>query len=226
MNKTENPMSPAQAICLAEYVQYAAGSIVSRALVQKPVGSITLFAFDAGQGLNEHTAPYDAYVQILDGESELAIGGQVVNPKCGDTVESLGGLTFTTAATAASAPANYQVSAGGLSSANYMIQLFPGTLRISKASTSTTLVSTPNPSSNRQTVRLSATVAPVAPGAGLPTGSVQFLENGVILGTASLVNGVATKNVSFKRGAHPLTAVYADDTNFMGSSGVRSHQIK
>ncbi len=86
MNKTEEPMSPAQAICLAEYVQYAAGSIVSRALVQKPVGSITLFAFDAGQGLNEHTAPYDAYVQILDGESEVVIGGRVVNPKCGETV--------------------------------------------------------------------------------------------------------------------------------------------
>ena len=86
MSKTEEPMSPAKAICLAEYIQYAAGSIVSRALVQKPVGSITLFAFDAGQGLNEHTAPYDAYVQILDGESELAIGGHIVNAKCGEMV--------------------------------------------------------------------------------------------------------------------------------------------
>jgi quercetin dioxygenase-like cupin family protein len=86
MSKTAEPMSPAQAIRLAEYVQYAAGSIVSRALVQKPVGSITLFAFDAGQGLNEHTAPYDAYVQILDGEGEVVIGGQIVNPQCGETV--------------------------------------------------------------------------------------------------------------------------------------------
>src|SRR5512136_2116192 len=86
MNKTAEPIEPAQPVCLAEYVQYAAGSIVSRALVQKPVGSITLFAFDAGQGLNEHTAPYDAYVQILDGEGEVVIGGQVVYPKCGETV--------------------------------------------------------------------------------------------------------------------------------------------
>ena len=86
MSKTAEPMSPAQAVRLAEYVQYAAGSIVSRALVQKPVGSITLFAFDAGQGLNEHTAPYDAYVQILDGEGELVIGGQVVNAKSGETI--------------------------------------------------------------------------------------------------------------------------------------------
>ncbi len=86
MNKTPEPMESAQAVRLAERVQYAEGSIVSRALVQKPVGSITLFAFDAGQGLNEHTAPYDAYVQILDGEAELVIGGQVVNPKSGETV--------------------------------------------------------------------------------------------------------------------------------------------
>lgn len=86
MSKTAEPMEPAQVVRLAECVQYADGSIVSRALVQKSAGSITLFAFDAGQGLNEHTAPYDAYVQILDGEGELVIGGQLVNPKSGETV--------------------------------------------------------------------------------------------------------------------------------------------
>ncbi len=79
-------MEPGRAIRLAEHVQYAEGSIVSRALVQRPVGSITLFAFDAGQELNEHTAPYDAYVQILDGEGELVVGGRVVNAKNGETV--------------------------------------------------------------------------------------------------------------------------------------------
>lgn len=86
MNKTAEPIEAARAVHLAEHVQYADGSIVSRALVQKPVGSITLFAFDEGQGLNEHTAPYDAYVQILDGEGELVIGGQIVNAKSSETV--------------------------------------------------------------------------------------------------------------------------------------------
>ena len=86
MSKTAEPIEPARVVRLAEHVQYADGSIVSRALVQKPVGSITLFAFDAGQGLNEHTAPYDAYVQILDGEGELVIGGQVVNVKSGEAI--------------------------------------------------------------------------------------------------------------------------------------------
>ena len=86
MSKTAEPIEPGKPTCLAERVQYADGSIVSRSLVQKPVGSLTLFAFDAGQALNEHTAPYDAYVQILDGEAELVIGGQSVNAKSGDTV--------------------------------------------------------------------------------------------------------------------------------------------
>ena len=86
MGKTTEPMEPAKAVRLSEHVQYADGSVVSRALVQKQVGSITLFAFDAGQGLNEHTAPYDAYVQILEGEGEFVIGGQVVNARSGETV--------------------------------------------------------------------------------------------------------------------------------------------
>src|SRR5262245_19047391 len=79
-------MSPAEVVHLADLVQYAEGSVVSRALVQKPVGSLTLFAFDAGQALNEHTAPYDAYVQILDGEAELVVGGKSIDTRAGDTV--------------------------------------------------------------------------------------------------------------------------------------------
>jgi quercetin dioxygenase-like cupin family protein len=83
------PMQPiphAHVVQLEGLVQYADGSIVSRALVQKPVGSLTLFAFDSGEGLNEHTAPYDAYVQILDGEAELVVGGKSIVAKRGDTV--------------------------------------------------------------------------------------------------------------------------------------------
>ena len=52
------------------------GSVVSRALISKSAGTITLFAFDAGEGLSEHTAPYDALVQILDGEADIRVGGQ------------------------------------------------------------------------------------------------------------------------------------------------------
>ena len=60
---------------LAEVAGYQEGAVVSRTIVDKEVGTITAFAFDAGEGLSEHTAPYDAFVQILDGEAEITIEG-------------------------------------------------------------------------------------------------------------------------------------------------------
>jgi quercetin dioxygenase-like cupin family protein len=76
----------AEAVVLAKLVEYAAGSIVSRALTQSKAGSLTLFAFDKGQGLNEHTAPYDAHVMVVEGTGLLTIGGMPVNAKPGEIV--------------------------------------------------------------------------------------------------------------------------------------------
>jgi quercetin dioxygenase-like cupin family protein len=59
----------------AKSVDYASGSVVSRTIVKKPTGTITLFAFDRGEGLSEHSAPFDAVVQLLDGKAEITIGG-------------------------------------------------------------------------------------------------------------------------------------------------------
>lgn len=59
----------------AESVDYAAGAVVSKTIVKKQTGNITLFAFDEGEGLSEHTAPFDAVAQILDGKAEITIGG-------------------------------------------------------------------------------------------------------------------------------------------------------
>jgi quercetin dioxygenase-like cupin family protein len=64
---------------LAELIDYAQDAIVSKTIIDKPVGTITLFAFDRGQKLSEHTAPYDAVVQVLDGSAELTIGGASAN---------------------------------------------------------------------------------------------------------------------------------------------------
>ena len=64
-----------EAILLAEHVAYSDDSIVSKTLLEKKTGTVTLFAFDAGQKLSEHTAPFDAAVQILDGEAVITIGG-------------------------------------------------------------------------------------------------------------------------------------------------------
>ncbi|MBI2440827.1 MAG: cupin domain-containing protein [Lentisphaerae bacterium] len=76
----------ARAILLRDFVDYSAGAVVSKTLIDKKVGTLTIFAFDAGQGLSEHTAPYDAVVQVLDGEAELIIAGSVVNTKAGELV--------------------------------------------------------------------------------------------------------------------------------------------
>ncbi len=70
----ENPLL-GQAGDLASLVAYQAGAVVSRTLVKKPTGTVTLFAFDAGQGLSEHTAPYDAMVLVLDGRAEVTLSG-------------------------------------------------------------------------------------------------------------------------------------------------------
>ena len=76
----------AEPLPLATLVDYAPGSIVSRALVQSKPGSLTLFAFDVGQGLNEHTTPYDALVIVLEGTASLTIGGKPVVAHPGEIV--------------------------------------------------------------------------------------------------------------------------------------------
>ena len=63
----------ATAIALESSIEYAQGAIISKQVTKNSVGNITLFAFDKGQGLTEHTADYDAFVQILDGEAEIRI---------------------------------------------------------------------------------------------------------------------------------------------------------
>ena len=66
----------AKAVKLANLADYQDGSIVSRTVVDKKTGTITFFAFDEGQGLSEHAAPYDALVYVLDGEAEVVISGK------------------------------------------------------------------------------------------------------------------------------------------------------
>jgi quercetin dioxygenase-like cupin family protein len=68
----------ASAINTAEFIQYSDGSIVSRQIIKKETGTITLFAFDKGQSLSEHTAPFDAFVQVVDGKGEFVIDGKSV----------------------------------------------------------------------------------------------------------------------------------------------------
>ena len=75
-----------KAVKLSALVDYQAGSVVSREIISKKTGTVTLFAFDAGQGLSEHTAPFDALVNVLDGEVEIVIDGQPSRVKRGEMI--------------------------------------------------------------------------------------------------------------------------------------------
>ena len=76
----------AQALRLTDLINYQDDSVVSRTLVNQTSGTVTLFAFGKGQGLSEHTAPFDALAYILDGEADITIAGKTVRAQAGDLV--------------------------------------------------------------------------------------------------------------------------------------------
>lgn len=80
------PACMGKSCALNSLVEYAPDSIVSKTILDKPVGTITLFAFDAGQKLSEHTAPYDAVVQVIDGAAALTIGGKTIKVSAGEII--------------------------------------------------------------------------------------------------------------------------------------------
>ncbi len=76
----------AQVTKLVNLADYQEGSIVSRTVIDKKAGTVTFFAFDRGQGLSEHTAPFDALVYLLDGEAEITISGKPFRLTAGEMV--------------------------------------------------------------------------------------------------------------------------------------------
>ncbi|OAT85479.1 cupin domain-containing protein [Desulfotomaculum copahuensis] len=76
----------AKVLALPGLLNYQEGAVVSRTVIDQKTGTVTLFAFDEGQGLSEHTAPYDAMVYLLDGEAEVTIAGQPLHLKTGEMV--------------------------------------------------------------------------------------------------------------------------------------------
>ncbi len=76
----------AQTLSLANLLAYQEGAVVSRTLVDKKVGTITVFAFGEGQGLSEHMSPYDAFVQGVDGEAEITIDGTPHRVRTGEII--------------------------------------------------------------------------------------------------------------------------------------------
>ena len=74
-----------------DMIEFQKDSVVSRTLIDRPAGTVTLFAFDGGQALSEHTAPYDAMVQVLEGEVEIRISGEPYRVGAGEMIVMPGG---------------------------------------------------------------------------------------------------------------------------------------
>ena len=87
MVPSNGPNTPASvAVNLNELIDYQEGSVVSRTLIAGDKGTVTLFAFDQGQGLSEHTAPFDALVQVLEGRASITISGKTLELSQGQSV--------------------------------------------------------------------------------------------------------------------------------------------
>jgi quercetin dioxygenase-like cupin family protein len=84
--QSKHEMPIAEVVGLAGLVSYQEGSVVSRTLVHRPTGTVTLFAFDVGQGLSEHTAPFDALAHLLEGEAEIVVSGKPLRTTAGEAV--------------------------------------------------------------------------------------------------------------------------------------------
>ncbi len=85
-DKEQKKFGPAQVTNLAGLVQYQTGAIVSRELMKKPAGRLSVFAFDAEEALSEHTSPFDAFVQVLEGEAEIMISGKPHQVRAGEII--------------------------------------------------------------------------------------------------------------------------------------------
>ena len=84
--KSKGEMPIAEVVRLIDLVNYQEGAVVSRTVVKRTTGTVTLFAFDEGQGLSEHTAPFDAVAHLLEGEAVITISGKALRTTAGEAV--------------------------------------------------------------------------------------------------------------------------------------------
>jgi len=142
----------------------------------------------------------------------------------GDTTNNLTSLAaVTTSATDSSSAGDYTISANGATGSNYTFSYVDGTLTVGQALTTSLLTSSANPALPGASVTFTMGLSAVAPGAGTPTGSVNFLVDGSIAGSGTLSGGVATLSLNtLTHGSHTIAAEYAGDQNFVGSSNTLS----
>jgi len=146
----------------------------------------------------------------------------------GDSMASLAGaLTFSTPATSSSPVGTYAVVPQGLTAANYTVAYVSGTLTVARADTAVSVVIAPNPAGFNQPVTYTASVAVLAPGAGAPTGVVQFFDGGTLVGTAPLAGGYASLTTNgLAAGSHAISATYSGDASFAASSATAALTVQ
>ena len=86
MDDKKKGLEPSVARSVSTLAEYQDGSVVSRTVIEKKTGTVTVFAFDAGEGLSEHTAPFDALVHVIDGKAEITISGETIEVGTGDMI--------------------------------------------------------------------------------------------------------------------------------------------
>ena len=145
----------------------------------------------------------------------------------GDSPASLSGaLTFGTTATQQSAVGTYPIVPSGLASMNYAITFANGALFVVKGAVAVNVSTSPEPSGLDQSMTFTATVAAASPAAGLPSGNVNFVDGGTLLGTASLVGGTASLTTAgLSAGSHAIEAQYEGDSSFEPGTGASSHSV-
>ena len=86
MDGKKKGLEPGIARAASALAEYQEGSVVSRTVIEKKTGTVTVFAFDAGEGLSEHTAPFDALVHVIDGKAEITISGETIEVGTGEMI--------------------------------------------------------------------------------------------------------------------------------------------
>jgi len=134
--------------------------------------------------------------------------------------------TVTTTATATSPVGTYPITASGAVSGNYTITYVNGTLTVSPAQSTTVVTASSNPGLLRLPITFTATVTPVAPATGIPTGTVTFKDGATTIGTAALSNGIATlSTATLALGTHTITAAYGGSGSFTSSTSAALSEV-